>query len=94
MRWTFFHRRESNLHDVRSKPCVPYELELDPGATLEDALEAAYEDGMPHGSSRAGCVEIQNDLGIYTQIHSMRIDPSKPQDVIFKTWQQLMEEDR
>lgn len=94
MRWTFFHRRESNSKDVKAQPCIPYELELKADLTLEGALEAAHEEGMPQGSARGGCVEIQNDLGIYTTRSGRKFDPvRRPDDVVFKTWQQLAEEE-
>ncbi len=95
MRWTFFHRRESNSKNMRAQPCVPYEWELGSGLTLADALLFAYEEGLPRGSARGGCVEIQNDLGIYTTKSGRKFDLEKrPEDVMFKTWQQLMEEDQ
>lgn len=77
MRWDFFHRRESNRRDVRSQPCVPYVFEIDT-EDLKTALDYAYENGMPRGSHRTGCVEVQNDQGVYSREDGNRIDMSTP----------------
>lgn len=76
----FFHRRESNKHDPKTVPCVPYcwetphELHTAPIAEL---MEFAYSNGLPKGSTRCGCVEVQTDAGIWSSHHGGRIIPSK-----------------
>lgn len=96
MRWDFFYRHESQLHNPKDVPAECITLDLPADLSLGDALEAARAAGMPKGSHRTGCFEVQNDLGIYSQIDYNRIDlsaPAKAAKVVFKTWEQLEAED-
>ena len=96
MRWDFFHRPESNRRDPAENQCKVYIFDLPEDMELADALEHAYEAGMPRGSARAGCVEIQTDRGIYSHVNDKRIDVSTPRrakNVVFKTWEQLEQEE-
>lgn len=96
MRWDFFYRPES--HRVHPSELTPYcyQFELPADTTLADALKYAHANGMPRGSARGGCFEVQNDLGIHWHRDYQRIDLSTPKraaNVIFKTWEQLEQEE-
>lgn len=96
MRYDFFFRAESNRHDPKATPARSMTLDLPAGTTLADALVAARENGMPRGSHRTGCFEVQTDAGIYSQVDGNRIDLSTPKRAAktsFKTWKQLDSED-
>lgn len=96
MKWDFLHRPESSTRDPRTNPCKPYRFELPDGTTLADALAHAYANGLPRGSARCGCIEVQNDLGIYSHRLGNRIDlstPRKAANVVFKTWEELEREE-
>ena len=92
-RWDFFHRTETNRGGFdRSKPCTPYLFNLPDGTTLAAALEHAYANGLPRGSARAGCVEVQNADGIYRREDGGRIDVStarRQEKVLFTPWTDL-----
>jgi len=91
MNVTFFHRPESNRVDPRTLPCKPIDLEVpDDFEEVEELLSYAYSLGVPKGSARCGCVEIQTDDGIWSSHHGGRIVPSK---AVFKTWEQLEAEE-
>jgi hypothetical protein len=93
MKWDFFHRAESKKPRAEMAIYV-YTWEIDT-QDLATALAHARSNGLPRGSFRAGCVEIQTDLGIYNQAEGNRIDlstPARAAKVIYKTWEQLDEE--
>lgn len=90
--WDFFFRAESNRVDPRSLPAFSITLELAANMNLEDALAAARAAGMPKGSYRTGCFEVQNDLGIWEHATASKIDlstPRKAAKVSFRTWDQV-----
>lgn len=69
------------------------EVEVTTDATLADILTAARAAGLPRGSSRSGCFEVQTDAGIFTHHNPAmaergygRLDPAR---AIFNTWEQL-----
>lgn len=59
-------------------------------ATLADILAAAYAAGMPKGSARAGCYEVQTDAGVWSSPTRSRLNPNT---AVFKTWDQLEAEE-
>ena len=91
MRWDFFHRPETGPNP-RDNDCYAYTFELDADTSIEAAMAHAYANGLPRGSHRCGCVEVQNDRGIWSQKEGNRIDVSTPRKrakVIFRTWEEL-----
>jgi len=79
VRWDFFHRTENRrgpkpIDAPGGHPC--YSVDLDRDLTLAQALEQAYAAGVPRGSHRAGCFEVQSAKGIWTSPNGKRIDPA------------------
>lgn len=72
-------------------------IEVPETASLVDILSAAYAAGLSKGSQRSGVFEVQTDAGIY-QHHNPefrersygKLDPDK---AVFKTWEQLEQEE-
>ncbi len=92
----FFWRNESNRVDPRSVAAETMRLSLPVTTTLEDAISAARAAGMPKGSARTGCFEVQGPNGIWSHVRESRIDLSTPRraaNVVFKTWDELDAED-
>jgi hypothetical protein len=105
--WFFFQRCEGKNFD--SENHVHYEFDaLDVGITAEDleevgpieclrlALEFAWASGMPKGSHRSGCFQVQSAFGIWRQVEGNRFDcstPRKAAKIQFKTWDQLEQEE-
>jgi len=87
--WQFFFRRESNRHHPKDRPAVCVQLNLPADTSLADALAAAYAAGMPRGSHRAGCFEVQCPTGIYQHVEGNRLDGAPATKVQFKTWDEL-----
>lgn len=88
-RWDFFFRAESNRRDPKSVPAHYISLVLPDDLPLAEALEAARKAGMPKGSHRTGCFEVQSPLGIYSHVANARIDlstPRKAAKVRFLSW--------
>ncbi len=83
---TFFHRTESNRVDPRTQPAMPYDFDLPAELPAVELLAAAYALGLPRGSSRCGCFEIQTDSGIWTSTTGGRINQRNSQ---FHTWDQI-----
>lgn len=92
-RWDFFFRRETNHRpwaEQVKRPASVVTVVLPHATTIEDAILAARAAGMPKGSSRSGCFEIQNDMGIWSSKTGGRINPKTAS---FKTWEQIEEEE-
>lgn len=81
----YFHRTESPT--PRTKV---YVADVPEGASLAELLDLAYASGMPRGSHRRGCFEIQTDDGIWMHPgeKNMRCGGG-----VFKTWDQFELED-
>ena len=91
-RHDFFFRAESNRVDPRTVPARTLSLELPRHTALADALTAALDAGMPKGSHRTGCFEVQTGQGIWQQTDGNRIDlttPRKAAKVEFTSWEEL-----
>jgi hypothetical protein len=70
--------------------------EAGPIEALRMALETAYSMGLPKGSHRSGCFQVQSEFGIWSQKNEKRIDLStdkKAALVSFKTWEQMEQEE-
>ena len=104
IRFDFFFRAETNLKNLKGKTYREYWtvrgahqilLDLPSDTTLEDALSAARAAGMPKGSHRSGCFEVQSDLGIFQSTHDFgtKIDPARECTFSYKTWAQLEAEE-
>lgn len=97
MRWDFFHKGErTNYEEAVAAPARCWTFDLPDGTTIAEAMTHAYANGLPRGSARLGCIEIQNDRGVYSREDGKRIDVSTPRradKVIFKTWEQIEVED-
>ena len=64
---------------------VPYAFDVD-GEDVMGLLAQAYELGLPKGSSRCGCFEIQTDAGIWSSSTGGRLSKA---NASFSTWEQL-----
>lgn len=69
------------------------EVEVATDATLPVILATATAAGLPRGSSRSGCFEVQTDLGIFAHHDGAvrargfgRLDPAR---AVFNTWEEL-----
>lgn len=94
--YTFFWYRESNRVHPQSQPAWAINVQLPAGTPLADALAAAHAAGLPKGTHRSGCFEVQCDEGIWAQQDGNRIDLSTPRraaKTTFKTWEQLEAEE-
>ena len=89
---TFFHRPKSNKVDPRTLPCRPFDLDVDcdPDRGIEDILKEAWSLGLPKGSARCGCVEIQTDDGIWSSSTNTRLNK---RNATFTTWEELEKQD-
>lgn len=85
---TFFHRPESNRVDPRTLPCRPFDLDVDcdPSRSILDILNDAWALGLPKGSARCGCIEIQTDAGIWSSTTGSRLNS---RNAVFHTWDEL-----
>jgi hypothetical protein len=94
-RWDFFIRTETNHRtwaEHKERPANCYSLSFPTGTTLAAALEFARANGMPQGTHRSGCFEVQTPEGIYSHVNDCKIDlstPAKAAKVIFTTWAEL-----
>jgi hypothetical protein len=90
-RWDFFfrlyHRNKERMLSDQNKSDLS--IMLPPGTSLSDALGAAREAGGPSGSHITGIYEIQNDKGIYWQIHDRKIVPERTNKWRFRTWEEM-----
>jgi len=104
IRFDFFFRAETNTTNLKGRTYQQYwsereakclMLDLDAETTLEEALDTARAHGMPKGSHRSACFQIQTDLGIYDSTHEfgVRINPHRPETFTFKTWAELEAEE-
>jgi hypothetical protein len=94
-RWDFFWYPETNAR--------PWAEQVERGANrmamllpnntdIKDALAMARANGMPKGSQRSGCFEVQNDNGIWQREGAGRMDfstPRKAAKVRFTSWDEL-----
>ena len=104
IRFDFFFRAETNTKNLKGKTYRQFwtergaymiSLGLPEDTTLADALAAARAEGMPKGSHRSGCFEVQSDLGIFQSTHEFgtRIDPARACTFSYMTWAQLEAEE-
>ncbi len=84
--WSFFWKCESRHRHPHAGESKELLLALADDLSLVDALAAARAAGMPVGSHRAGCFEVQSPLGLYTHPAGNRIDPTKPHLYRYQTW--------
>lgn len=96
-RFDFFSRGERRSREAllaQEARCIS--LDLPAGTKLQQALEAAWAAGMPRGSHRGGCFEVQCGEGLWQHVEGNRIDlstPARAQKVRFRTWEQLEAEE-
>lgn len=91
-RYDFFWRAENNRVDPRTQPAKCFSLELPTGTDIEEAIAAAREAGMPRGSHRCGCFEVQCERGVWAQVEGNRMDfttARKAAKVQFLTWEEM-----
>jgi len=104
IRFDFFFRAETNPRNLKGKTYREYWtargakslfLDLPEDTTLGEALTAARAAGLPKGSHRSGCFEVQSGLGIFQSTHEFgtRIDPARACTFTFRTWAQLEAEE-
>lgn len=92
MRWDFFYRHESNRVHPKSRPAECLILDLPADTPLAEALQRAHAAGMPKGTHRSGCFEVQTDAGIYQQTDGNRIDlttPRRAAKTTYRTWEEM-----
>jgi hypothetical protein len=83
----FFWFKETNTrtwNDQVSRGAESLRLELPAETDLTEALEAARAAGMPKGSARSACFEIQTDAGIWS--HGRRFGRLTQGNATFITW--------
>ncbi len=87
MQWDFFFRTENkNFHTYwADKPAHQHRMKLPGTLTLQQAVACAHEDGIAKGSFRSGIFEVQNDLGVFTDVNRKTCS--------FKTWEQLEQDE-
>lgn len=85
-----FHHTEKTNFSKDADADRTYSIAVPATASLADILAAAYAQGMPKGSARAGCYEVQTDAGVWSSPTRGRLNP---RTAIFKTWDQLEAED-
>jgi hypothetical protein len=83
MRYDFFHKTESNTGRHRVK-CFTFNIATDDPAT---ALNEARLLGLPKGSARCGCFEIQSDLGIWSHNQDKPLRFDRPTEFTFTSWE-------
>ena len=97
-RFDFFYRAERGAASLtkaglsfdaywEAKGAYQMALDLPEDIELGDAIEAAKAAGMPKGSMRSGCFEIQTPTGIWSHINERRIDVAKPNKIVFQPWE-------
>lgn len=87
-RFDFFWHAESSHHDPRTRPAKCLSLDLPATTPWDRALELARAQGLPKGSPRCGCFEIQCDLGVYRADDGKRLD--RPRAAVrLHTWEEL-----
>jgi hypothetical protein len=82
MTYDFFHKTESNRGAHRTKH---FRFEL-PTEDPKEALEMAKTLGLPKGSNRCGCFEIQSDLGVWSHKEDKPLRWDRPDDIVFTPW--------
>ena len=91
-RFDFFFFAETSRRsweDQVSLGAKSISLTLPSGTPLEDALQFAMESGMPKGSSRSACFEVQTDTGIHQRKDGKGWGRLTPANSEFVTWDQL-----
>jgi hypothetical protein len=87
----WFHRPDNGKRFSKEDTPDVYEFEVPAGSDLPTILSTGYGQGLPKGSGRAGCVELQTDEGIWSSPTNSRLNPAT---AIFKTWEELEQEER
>lgn len=96
MKHQFFYRSENSHREWAEwsqRPAYSLELDLPAGTPFEGLISAALKAGMPVGTGRSGCFEIQTDDGIYqhrsSKVRERGYGKLRPGTVIFRTWEQI-----
>ena len=82
MSYDFFHKTESSRGAHRT---VVYSFDF-PTEDPQEALALARAAGLPKGSNRCGCFEIQSDLGIWSHKEDKPLRWDRPNDMTFTPW--------
>ena len=61
-----FHHTEKRRFDREAFADRTFPITVPADASLADILGAAYALGMPKGSARGGCYEVQTDAGVWS----------------------------
>jgi len=102
--WIFMHRAERSKETLQKagqtfdeywadRDAQGFTAQIAEDATLEEALQAAYAQGLARGSARAGTFEIQSPKGIFEHVASRRIDGAPAAKIRFRTWEQIEAEE-
>jgi hypothetical protein len=101
MKCQFFYRSESNRRsweEQSQRPAFYVTLELSANLGFDALLQAALASGMPRGSSRSGCFEVQTDNGIWCHqdpaVRARGYGRLSQATAIFKTWEELEREEQ
>lgn len=97
-RWDFFFRSEGqNFHEKwfgpKPRPAYFIQVLMPRDSSIEDAWKEALRLGMPQGSNRSGCHEVQNDTHVWKSVKNNRINIKTLNNVVCKTWDELCEEE-
>lgn len=87
-RFDFFWYAENNRVLPNTRPAKSVSVELPAGTPLDAALSAARSAGLPKGSPRTGCFEVQCDEGLWRCDDGKRLDRPTAQPH-FTTWEDL-----
>jgi hypothetical protein len=96
--FNFFFRAERSKESLAgqsfdeywaSRPANDLSVELPEDTDLPAALKAALEAGMPKGSHRGGCFEVQGPRGIWKHSSERRLIGAVPSKIVFKSWVEI-----
>ncbi len=60
------------------RPTVLFQVVVPADASLANILRIGYGAGVPKGSARGGCIELQTDDGVWTSLTGGRSTPAPP----------------
>jgi len=76
----WFHRTEARRF-YSERPARLFQVVVPARATLAEMLAIGYAAGLPKGSARGGCVELQAESGVWTSPSRMT-----PRNATFEAW--------
>lgn len=89
MRYDFFIRTETNRRsweDQVKRPANIFTFEIEGEHDVDELIALAISMGMPKGSSRSACFEIQSDEGIFSRIDGRSYGRLTNRNSEFNSW--------